>query len=326
MSGIGLWRINNAAPVRVTPSEIGKERDLEAWIEHDPSLLEHGLIIIGRQIRLEGGPLDLLAIDQQGRFVLIEIKRERLRREVVTQAIDYASSLERMSSDDLRRCCSTYLKSKSSKSLDELLEERGRPLGENDDGLGVVIYLVGTGVDAHLDRMVSYLSDRAELAIRIVTFSAFSDGAGGVIVAREIHEQIDTPRLLSDGFNRRGISQTPDQLLAKADRLGLGDIVRPIYEASIEVGLYAQPHQKSFKIAPPQNRTYCLIYLPIDRPEHVHDGTLGVWIAADSFAHFFNITEHELAEALGGVGRLYVNVQAANRIANGLRKLLGSRA
>ncbi|MCA9227769.1 MAG: DUF91 domain-containing protein, partial [Planctomycetales bacterium] len=324
MSGIGLWRVSNQAPSRITPSEIGLERDLETWIEHDPSLLEHGLTIIGRQIRLDGGPLDLLAIDQQGRFVLIEIKRDRLRRDVVVQAIDYASSLERMSADDLRRCCSGYLQQKSAKSLDELLHERGTSLDENDDGLGVVIYLVGTGVDAHLDRMVSYLSDRAELAIRVVTFSVFSDGAGGAILAREIHEQVDTPRLNSSSTTGRRPAPVADELLAKADRLGLGDIVRPIYEASVEVGLYAQPHSKSFKIAPPQNRSYCLIYVPIDRPEHIHEGTLGLWIATDAFAHFFNITERELADALGGVGRVYANADTARRIASGLRELLGT--
>jgi RecB family endonuclease NucS len=90
MNTIGLWHILDAGPERLQHAEVSVERDLEDWIEHDPSLLERGLVIVGRQIRLEGGPLDLLALDQQGRWVLIEMKRERLRREVIAQAIDYA--------------------------------------------------------------------------------------------------------------------------------------------------------------------------------------------------------------------------------------------
>ena len=39
------------------------ERHLEEWIEKDPALLQGGLAIVGRQIVLEGGRLDLLALD-----------------------------------------------------------------------------------------------------------------------------------------------------------------------------------------------------------------------------------------------------------------------
>jgi RecB family endonuclease NucS len=40
-------------------------------------------VVVGRQIDLEGGRLDLLAIDPQGRWTIIEIKRGTLRREAI---------------------------------------------------------------------------------------------------------------------------------------------------------------------------------------------------------------------------------------------------
>ena len=73
MTGIGLWSIADGMPARLTADEVERERFLEDWIEADPDLLERGLTIVARQLRLEGCPLDLLAIDQQGRWVLIEI-------------------------------------------------------------------------------------------------------------------------------------------------------------------------------------------------------------------------------------------------------------
>jgi RecB family endonuclease NucS len=83
MRTIGLWQISDSGPSCLQNADVALERDLEVWIERDPALLERGLVIVGRQIRLESGPLDLLALDPQGRWVLIEIKRERLRREAL---------------------------------------------------------------------------------------------------------------------------------------------------------------------------------------------------------------------------------------------------
>ena len=71
-----------AAPTRLEHADVPVEKNLEDWIAHAPSLLEQGLVVVGRQIRVEGGPLDLFALHPQGRWVLIEITRERLRRDV----------------------------------------------------------------------------------------------------------------------------------------------------------------------------------------------------------------------------------------------------
>jgi hypothetical protein len=38
----------------------------------------------------KSGPIDLLGIDKAGNTVIVEIKREKLPREALTQAIDYA--------------------------------------------------------------------------------------------------------------------------------------------------------------------------------------------------------------------------------------------
>jgi RecB family endonuclease NucS len=49
-------------------------------------------MLIGRQQDTGfGGRIDLLAIAPDGALVLIEIKRDRTPREVVAQALDYAS-------------------------------------------------------------------------------------------------------------------------------------------------------------------------------------------------------------------------------------------
>ena len=55
-------------------SDVGIERSLEDWIEQDPSLLEQGMSIIGRQFGTEAGSIDLLGIDAHNRLIVIELK------------------------------------------------------------------------------------------------------------------------------------------------------------------------------------------------------------------------------------------------------------
>ncbi|MBW1929881.1 MAG: MmcB family DNA repair protein [Deltaproteobacteria bacterium] len=55
-----------------------KERfDIQEWIEGTPEFLGEDLLIIGKELVLPSGRrLDLLAIDQQGALVVIELKRD----------------------------------------------------------------------------------------------------------------------------------------------------------------------------------------------------------------------------------------------------------
>lgn len=57
-----------------------------------PRLLSEEWMLIGRQESTElGGRIDLLAIAPDASLVLIELKRDRTPRDVVAQALDYAS-------------------------------------------------------------------------------------------------------------------------------------------------------------------------------------------------------------------------------------------
>lgn len=333
MTGVGLWQIEADAPKRLQGSTVGLEQDLEMWIENDSNLLEHGLTIVARQLRTDGGPLDLLGIDLHGRWVLIEIKRERLRREVVAQAIDYASCLDRYEPSRMREQCDAYLHQHGGGTLDQLLQDRGCSLDE-DSGMELLIYLVGTGIDTGLERMVSYLGEKANLSIRIVTFSVFEDSQGNKMLAREIHEPLESEAPNRSVSRSGGTVPTEDELLAKADENGIGRIVRPIFEAAVELGLYPRRYSKSFMIAPPQNKTRVLIYIPVDRPAQIRDGRLGIGVWPETFEQFLGIQESEVRKALmqdaegrmrvsDNSGYVYLDVSGAEEFVQQLRGLLG---
>ena len=83
-----------------------EESVLEECLESNPdAILEDGeILIIGRQVRTDlGGFIDLLGVDRSGHVVVVELKRDRTPRDVVAQALEYASFAERLDAGALER-------------------------------------------------------------------------------------------------------------------------------------------------------------------------------------------------------------------------------
>ena len=88
---IKAWQILNGSLKSIDTSLVkeGKKEayDLESWIASNPTIVGSDLAIIGRQVQTKSGPLDLLAVDNDGNLVIIELKRDVLPREALAQAI-----------------------------------------------------------------------------------------------------------------------------------------------------------------------------------------------------------------------------------------------
>ncbi len=81
-----------------------EESTLEEWLESNPGgiLEEGGLLVLGRQVVTNlGGYIDLLGVDREGNAVVIELKRDRTPRDVIAQALEYASYVETLDFEDL---------------------------------------------------------------------------------------------------------------------------------------------------------------------------------------------------------------------------------
>ena len=85
MKKIQLWSVDRtegklSATAVESVDTTKTEQDLEELLVASPDLLMDGLTLIGRQISTDGGPLDLLGIDADGRLVVFELKRGTLTR------------------------------------------------------------------------------------------------------------------------------------------------------------------------------------------------------------------------------------------------------
>jgi len=109
---------NNATPI--SPSDIEKsERSIEELIERNPNIiLGDKLLIIGRQVKTDSGKiLDLLAVDKEGRLVVIELKKGYAPREIVAQILDYSSWLRSLPERRIEDIARNYFQKKNTKNI-----------------------------------------------------------------------------------------------------------------------------------------------------------------------------------------------------------------
>src|SRR5205809_553249 len=96
-----IWKVGEM-PVALVESSLANEDLLERMILAAPQMISDEWMFIGQQEPTGlGGRIDLLAIAPDCALILIELKRNRTPREVVAQAIDYASWIEKLQTDKI---------------------------------------------------------------------------------------------------------------------------------------------------------------------------------------------------------------------------------
>lgn len=75
---------------------VRSEKDLEDYLGANPSLLGEDLLIIGRQLLVGGGLIDLLAIDLSGAVSIVELKLGKAQPAVIAQVLGYRRSIRRL--------------------------------------------------------------------------------------------------------------------------------------------------------------------------------------------------------------------------------------
>ena len=168
-----LWKVGTQ-PQLLTESTLASERMLEEMIIVAPRILSDEWMLIGRQENTGyGGRIDLLAIAPDGALVLIEIKRDRSPREIVAQALDYASWVEKLHAEDI---ASIYGRFSPGKSLAEDFRQRfGQKLDEDSLNQSHQIVIVAASLDESTERIVAYLGER-DIPINVLCFQIFTYG------------------------------------------------------------------------------------------------------------------------------------------------------
>jgi hypothetical protein len=168
-----IWKVGEK-PVPLSAGRLASEQALEEMIVADPTILSSEWMLIGRQeVTSHGGRVDLLAISPDGSLVVIELKRNRTAREVMAQALDYASWAEQLTPDKI---AGMYRRFSDGGNLDGAFQERfGAELDEETLNESHQIVIVAAELDDSTERIINYLNAR-DIAINVLFFQVFQHG------------------------------------------------------------------------------------------------------------------------------------------------------
>lgn len=190
---MSLWKLNADGSASVVDEErLATEEQIESAVESAPELLGTDVLIVGRQTQTPSGPLDLLAIDAEGRLVVIENKRDRTPREVLAQTIDYAAWVSTLTFDEVETIYAKYQSARANATADlagDFEERFGEPL----DAIAEVprMVIVAAHLDDSTERMIDFLNDSFGVPVNAVLFQPF---AGGLIGRTWLRPDIDSAR------------------------------------------------------------------------------------------------------------------------------------
>jgi hypothetical protein len=171
---IGIWRLGDK-PERVDFSPMETEEKLEDILASDLSILSPNLMLIGRQIyTAHGYYIDILAMNEEGNLIIVEIKKNKTPRDVVAQALDYASWVQGLSYEEIS---GIYGEKNPGKEFEEGFFEAfasNPPLKLNQSHEMVV---VASELDQSTERIIDYLSDNFGVPVNALFFRHFKEGS-----------------------------------------------------------------------------------------------------------------------------------------------------
>lgn len=165
-----IWTVGDS-PSPLPVCKLESEQLLEEMIVSQPSILSDEWLLIGQQeVTPAGGRLDLIAVAPDASLILIELKRDKTPRDIVAQALDYASWVETLSADKISQI---YHRFSKGGSLDEAFREKfGADLDEEQLNESHQIILCASELDRATERIVGYLNDK-DIPINVLFFRVF---------------------------------------------------------------------------------------------------------------------------------------------------------
>ncbi|MFE2869880.1 hypothetical protein [Embleya sp. NPDC059259] len=149
------------------------ERDLEDVIEAEPDVFGEPVLLIGRQVPTShGGFVDLLAVDGEGSLRVLELKRDRGAREVIAQALDYASWATTLSHTQILKLFADYRGGDT--TFEAAFEERFGTSAPEELNAAHRVTIVAARLDKATERIVGYLADLG-VPVNAVSFHYYED-------------------------------------------------------------------------------------------------------------------------------------------------------
>ena len=159
------WTLGGVKEVNFADLDVTERADIQEWVAANPSILGEDLLIIAKEYsgfdRTRERP-DLLAVDRDGRLVVVELKRDDSGTDVHWQAIKYASYLRDASAEDIIEMLARHRKIEEEDAAQRLSEH----VGADDDVANVLnndqrVMLVSHRFPAEVTSAALWLNEKA---------------------------------------------------------------------------------------------------------------------------------------------------------------------
>lgn len=237
MQQIKLWKIdenNNVKKIR--KQRLDYENRLEKWLIEDISILSNNLAVIGSQIITPyGKKIDILAMNSIGELIIIELKRDKTYREVVAQALDYATWVKELDYDDLNSILNKYGRTEYKDIEDFFSSTFNISAEETEFNSDHKMLIVGSEIDDSTIRIINYLSKEPfSVNINAVNFNYFKDEDGKEFLAQSFVLPEENIIEESKSKKRKREKSIVSQLF-DLKKLTVGQTL--FYQPAIEIGI-----------------------------------------------------------------------------------------
>ncbi len=205
-----IWRNDDTGWQLLAPAGFPDEAALHKLVEQAPQILPLAgsprLAILGREVSLGDGYVDLLAVEETGRLAIIEIKlasNAEARRAVVSQVLAYAAFLHRIDRTHLEQSIlDRHLRERNYQTLLDAATENNHTgtldveaflsgLGESLAEGRFRLVLVLDAAPSELVRLVGYLQTITDkLLIDLITVSAYEVGESRILVPQRVDPEL----------------------------------------------------------------------------------------------------------------------------------------
>jgi hypothetical protein len=200
-----IWRLEDEEWQPLLASGFPSEEKLHDLVEAAPNLLplsgDPTLTVIGREVPLGAGYADLIAVESDGRMVVVEIKLRRnaeARRAVVAQILTYAAYLKGLAPQDVEELLRPHLVRLDATSIADAARASDQTgefeehlfadgLAESLAGGAFRLVLVLDEAPSELVQLVGYLeSISSGVVLDLVTVSAYQAGDEQILVPQRV--------------------------------------------------------------------------------------------------------------------------------------------
>lgn len=242
-----LIRTSGGSWERPTVTSYTDEAALETLLLDSPELLPGGdgspLAVVNQLYVPDTGPMDLFAVSLTGELTVVEVKlraNPEIRRNVVGQAMAYASGLWRMSYAEL----DAAFAARAGKPLIDVLADRSATVGGDFDpeslraavsrNLGSGSMRLVIAVDAitnELKRIVEFLNDRTRPELEVLALELGYLGHQGVeVLVPTVYGQEAVRRKAAEGLRHRWDEQALLSAISAHSDPAAATVMAAVYE------------------------------------------------------------------------------------------------